>query len=153
MILIIVAIIVLIMIGVGICIHFELDYCGLHYLQFALATALIICTIVLIFLGTNYADHMIVNDKIDLYREENEKIEQQIATLVSTYMEHEAETFKSLKNEDAITLINLYPDLKSSELVSKELEIYIANNNKIKELETEKLQYKVIAFWLFLGNE
>lgn len=114
---------------------------------------LLICVGVSIWLGARYSGRVIIDDKIELYRTENEKIEQQMSALVSEYMKHEADTFGSLKGDDAVTLVNLYPELKSNELVAKQLEIYVSNNNTIKKLECDKLKMKVYAYWLFFGKE
>lgn len=89
----------------------------------------------------------VIDEKIAIYQEENEKIENQIDALVKNYMDYESATYAEFKDKDAITLITLYPELKSDKLVEKQLEIYNSNNKKIKKLKTEKLDYS-ISLWL-----
>lgn len=62
-------------------------------------------------------------------------------------MDYESSTYAEFKDKDAITLVTLYPELKSDKLVEKQLEIYNSNNKKIKKLKTEKLDYS-ISLWL-----
>lgn len=151
MILLIIAVIIVFMIGVGIWWHFDDDGSGIPpLLQTVLIIALVVCISYAIALSITYADGMVIDDTIALYHTENDKIEQQMSILVSEYMEYETGTFEDLKIEDAVTLINLYPELKADKLVSKQLEVYVSNRLKIIELETQKLNLKVTAFWLFL---
>ena len=153
MIFVIIVIFVALMVGMFVWGHFN-PYADAPAILGALVCGmLVVCVIIAIWLGVCYSGRIILDDKIELYRTENEKIEQQMSALVSEYMEYEAGTFENLKGEDAVTLINLYPDLKSSELVAKQLEIYVSNNDKIKKLECDKLQIRVYAFWLFFGNK
>ena len=67
-------------------------------------------------------------------------------------MEHEKKTLSEFKSESSITLVNLYPDLKSNELVQQQLNIYVENNNKIKELKNNKLEYQLSKWWLYFGK-
>lgn len=94
----------------------------------------------------------IIDEKIEMYTEENTKIESQIDDLIRNYMEYEGNTFKEFKTESAVTLINLYPELKSDVLIQKQLDIYVANNEKIKELKNDKITGKVKKWWLYFGG-
>lgn len=153
MIFVIMGILIAIMVGLLVWGHFSEYSDAPAILAFLVGGVLVICAVTAIYIGVCYSERVILDDKIELYRTENEKIEQQMSALVSEYMEYEAGTFENLKGEDAVTLINLYPDLKSSELVAKQLEIYVSNNDKIKKLECDKLQIRIYAFWLFFGNK
>lgn len=42
---------------------------------------------------------------------------------------------EAVDGESSITLVQLYPVLKLNELVSKQMNIYVKNNNKIKKLK------------------
>lgn len=90
--------------------------------------------------------------KIEMYEEENTKIEKQIDTLVKQYMEYEGKTLAEFKSESSITLVSLYPELKSDDLVSKQIEVYIENNNKIKELKEDKINMKIGKWLLYFGK-
>ena len=103
-------------------------------------------------IGGTLTNRMIIDDKIALYRNENAVIEQQISDVVESYMDYEKETFSGVKSESAVTLVSLFPELKSDALVSKQIEVYTANNQRIKELEEEKLGYRTMAWWLYFGS-
>jgi hypothetical protein len=107
---------------------------------------------VTLYLRISLSNSMIIDDKIELYQTENTKIENQIATIVENYKDFEKDAFKELKNESAISLVSLYPELKSDKLVEKQINTYTKNNNKIKELKEEKLDYKVMKWWLYFGG-
>lgn len=114
---------------------------------------LTIISIFMLFYFINQVKELdIIDKKIEMYQEENTKIENDIDTLVKQYMEHEKSTFKDVKTESSMTLINLYPDLKSNELVQQQLNIYVENNNKIKELKNNKLDYQLSKWWLYFGK-
>lgn len=74
-------------------------------------------------------------EKIQMYQEENENIESQAGQLVANYMEYESDTYEKFKSEDSITLVSMYPELKSDTLVNTQIEIYNDNNKKIKKLK------------------
>lgn len=93
----------------------------------------------------------VIDQKIDMYQQENANIESQIAECVTQYQKYETEIFTEINSENAMTLISLYPELKSDALVSKQIEVYIANNTKIKELKELKIDGEVSRWWLYFG--
>ena len=114
---------------------------------------LLVINIIFLFLLVNEVKQLdVIDKKIEMYQEENTNIENNIDVLVKQYMEHEKSTFKDVTAESSITLINLYPDLKSNELVQQQINIYTENNNKIKELKEHKLDYQVSKWWLYFGK-
>ena len=46
-------------------------------------------------------------------------------------------------------LFSMYPELKSNELATKQINLYISNNAEIKKLKEAKLDYEVYKWWLF----
>lgn len=93
-----------------------------------------------------------VNEKIAMYQEENIKIEQQISDVVTQYQKYETDIFTEVKPESSVSLVSLYPELKSDELVQKQIEIYTKNNEKIKELKEISITAKYIKWWLYFGK-
>ena len=89
---------------------------------------------------------------ISMYEEENNQIESQIGELVNKYMEYEGSTFKDLKNEDSVALVSLYPELKSDALVEKQIEVYIENNKKIKNLKKKQIELLTYKWRLYFGK-
>lgn len=103
-----------------------------------------------------YADDVVsertIDEKITAYQEANEDIETQISALVQNYMEYEKDTFSSLKNEDYMSLVSLYPELKSDELVQSQMSVYVENNKKILELKEQKIDIAKSKWWLYFGK-
>lgn len=112
----------------------------------------VVTTVFTIVFAYEVSSAKVINDKITMYQTENEKIETQIAEVVQQYQEYEQGTFEKVAPEKAVTLVSLYPELKSDDLVSKQIEIYVDNNNKIKELKEEKITTKVDRWWLYFGG-
>ncbi|MEG2101966.1 MAG: hypothetical protein RRY99_10720 [Flavobacterium sp.] len=93
-----------------------------------------------------------IDVKIQMYTEENKVIETRIDSLVEKYMNYESDTYKELKDDDAIALVSLYPELKAGELVQKQIGVYMENNAKIKELKEEKINASISRWWLYFGK-
>lgn len=94
-----------------------------------------------------------VPNKIAVYEEENARIEEQMNDIVNRYIAYENEVIDKVSDkESAITLITLYPELKSDKLVQTQLDVYVENNNKIKELRDSKASESVLRWWLYFGR-
>lgn len=46
----------------------------------------------------------------------------------------------------------IYPELKANELVMRQMDVYTANNDKIRQLKEEKLNSQVSKWWLYFGK-
>jgi hypothetical protein len=114
--------------------------------------ALIASVITIVWLCTTVSKLSVIDAKIEMYETENATIETQIAETVSQYQNYEKETFTELAPESAVTLVALYPELKSDTLVQKQIEVYLENNSKIKELKETKISGKVYRWWLYFGG-
>lgn len=116
----------------------------------AIVSAIII--VVMVVLGIKISKAPIMDDKIALYEETNAEIDEQIADMVTQYKDYEAGTLADLKTDSAITLVNLYPELKSDELVQSQMDVYISNKKQIMSLKEEKLSMKPRRWWLYFGG-
>jgi hypothetical protein len=94
----------------------------------------------------------IIQDRISLYETENAKIDSQICEIVEGYKTYEKETFENISNKSANVLVELYPDLKSNELVQKQMEIYMSNKNKVVSLQEDLINQKPLRWWLYFGG-
>lgn len=113
-------------------------------------TAAIIFTFLVIGMSFVYIDTFDVDKKIEIYQEENKKIEEDVAIVVSNYLNHESSTFKEIiDNPTALAVV--CPELKSNELVSKQIDLYIKNNKKIKDLKLSKVSKNTYEFLLYFG--
>ena len=114
--------------------------------------ATIISTIVTIVLLVCVLNRVNIDKKIAIYEEENTKIEQQIADTVKQYQEYETGIFTEVAPESSITLVALYPELKSDTLVQSQIEVYVENNKTIKELKSSAINAPVYRWWLYFGK-
>ena len=106
-----------------------------------------------IVLGVNVSELSVIDSKITMYQEENTKIEQQVANVVAQYQQYETKTFTTIAPENSMTLITLYPELKSDKLVQKQINVYVENNKKIKSLKEKQINGKVLRWWLYFGGK
>lgn len=97
-------------------------------------------------------DRVGIDEKIAMYEEENIKIEQQITDVVKQYQEYESGIFTEVAPEDAMTLVTLYPELKSDALVQSQIDVYIENNKAIKELKSMSVNASFYRWWLYFGK-
>ena len=105
---------------------------------------IIICIVTIVFLTTQIVGTRTIEAKIEMYQEENTNIETKVKETVRDYMNYEENTYKELiENADLTTLIIKYPELNSNELIKEEINLYIENNNNIKDLK-EKNKYNNI---------
>lgn len=93
-----------------------------------------------------------IDTKIEYLTEQNAQIDDEIKLIVASYQDHELEFYKEFENVSSTTLVTLYPEIKSNELVNKQLDIYFANQQEIKELELKKIESGVIRWWMCFGN-
>ena len=106
------------------------------------------CVRLIITVGTGHT----LDKKINMYKAENATIEESIDATVKNYMSFEATTYAEFKDEDAINLISLFPELKSDTLVQQQIEVYVSNNQKIKELKEQQIDLSKAKFKLYFGQ-
>ena len=114
---------------------------------------LAICTIVAISLAVQVSNLSVIDQKIEMYEQENTKIEQQIETAVTAYQQHEKDVFTTVKPNSYMQLVSLYPELKSDTLVKAQIKTYQSNNKKIKELKEQEINGNVKRWWLYFGHK
>ena len=145
----------ILMVTLGIVLYDKLDYgkdkIGKIF-QIIGTVATIISTIVTIVLLVCVLNRVNIEKKIAIYEEENTKIEQQIADTVKQYQEYETGIFTEVAPESSITLVALYPELKSDTLVQSQIEVYVENNKTIKELKSSAINAPVYRWWLYFGK-
>lgn len=111
-----------------------------------------ICLFVTLGFTASVVSSKYIAEKITMYTEQNNKIEEQIDTVVKQYQEYESDTYAMTSSESSITLVSLYPELKSDELVKKQIKVYQDNNKKITELKEQQINAKVSKWWLYFGG-
>ena len=113
---------------------------------------LAVCLIVTICLGVNISELKTIDSRIAMYQEENTIIEEKIANVIEQYRQHESDIVEEITPHSSIELVTLYPELKSDTLVQKQIEVYVENSNKIRELREDKIQGSVYRWWLYFGG-
>ena len=106
----------------------------------------------LIIVGVNVKSLSVIDDRIDMYEEENARIEQQIADVVEQYQKYETDIFREVAPESAVTMVSLYPELKSDSLVQAQIEVYTENNKTIRDLKDKQIKGNVYRWWLYFGG-
>lgn len=111
-----------------------------------------ICIIAMLIVGGNLVNGNVIQDKIEMYKSENAEIDSQICEIVEGYKSYEKETFEKVSNKSANVLVELYPDLKTNELVQKQMEIYMSNKKKVVSLQEDLINQKPLRWWLYFGG-
>ena len=110
------------------------------------------CLAILITGVCYYKDLSTLDSKIEMYQTENAEIETTINYIVEGYKDYEQNVFENSKEGiDPVVLYSMYPELKSNELVNKQIDIYIQNKDTIKELKSQQIDSEVLAWWLYFG--
>lgn len=140
----------IILMGLGICLAEKMEAVELMFTAGVVIGVLGLFLVV--FNSVDVVKGRTYDKKIEMYQEENKKIENQIDIIVQKYMTHEDETFKKTKSESSMTLVSLYPELKSDSLVKEQIKIYNKNNSKIKELKESQIDVTTAKWWLYFGG-
>lgn len=92
------------------------------------------------------------NKQIEIYETEMTTIQKTINDVVVNYLDHEKDTYAELTPENAVIFASIYPELASSELVKRQLEIY---NNYLISIKNCKLDLAGIStakWWLYFSH-
>lgn len=112
----------------------------------------------IVFCSTEVSKIPIMDSKIAMYEQENNNIQSSISEIVENYMNYESGTYANsvekidLKDLDMMMATQIYPELKANELVMRQMDVYTANNDKIRQLKEEKLDSQVSKWWLYFGK-
>ena len=101
---------------------------------FILLIAVLVCTY------DYYETTTLADQKFKLYTEQNKDIENKVAIVVDKYLEHEKDTYATLKPKTKITLASTYPELQSNKLVQQQIQLYNENNKKITNCKLQKIK-------------
>lgn len=111
-----------------------------------------ISLVAIIVLGIDVKSLSVIDDRIAMYEEENTRIEQQVADVVEQYQKYETDIFREVAPESAVTMVSLYPELKSDSLVQAQIEVYTENNKTIRDLRDKQIKGNVYRWWLYFGG-
>ena len=114
-------------------------------LAFIAAVGLIVCTMSI----SRVPEY---NKKIEVYETEMQTIQVTINDVVANYLDHEKETYAALTPENAVIFASIYPELSSSELVKRQLEIYNNYLVSIKNCKLALAEVSTAKWWLYFGH-
>lgn len=94
-----------------------------------------------------------IQEKIQIYEEQNTQIEQSIDAAVKAYCEHEQITYVQMSDGAVALVAAAYPELASSELVKTQMEVWTSNSNELKELKSDLVDFHRAQYFLYFGGE
>ena len=92
------------------------------------------------------------NKQIEVYETEMTTIQETINDVVVNYLDHEKDTYAELTPENAVIFASIYPELSSSELVKRQLEIYNEYLVSIKNCKLKLASISTAKWWLYFGH-
>lgn len=92
------------------------------------------------------------NKQIEVYETEMQTIQETINDVVANYLDHEKDTYAALTPENAVIFASIYPELSSSELVRRQLEIYNEYLVSIKNCKLDLAGISTAKWWLYFGH-
>lgn len=92
------------------------------------------------------------NKQIEVYETEMQTIQVTINDVVANYLDHEKDTYAALTPENAVIFASIYPELSSSELVKRQLEIYNNYLVSIKNCKLALAEVSTAKWWLYFGH-
>lgn len=92
------------------------------------------------------------NKQIEVYETEMTTIQETINDVVANYLDHEKDTYAELTPENAVIFASIYPELSSSELVKRQLEIYNEYLVSIKNCKLKLASISTAKWWLYFGH-
>ena len=94
-----------------------------------------------------------IQEKIQIYEDQNTQIEQSIDAAVKAYCEHEQITYVQMSDGAVALVAAAYPELASSELVKTQMEVWTSNSNELKDLKSKLVDFHRAQYFLYFGGE
>ena len=94
-----------------------------------------------------------IQEKIQIYEDQNTQIEQSIDAAVKAYCEHEQITYVQMSDGAVALVAAAYPELASSELVKTQMEVWTSNSKELKDLKSKLVDFHRAQDFLYFGCE
>lgn len=94
-----------------------------------------------------------IQEKIEIYEDQNAQIEQSIDAAVKAYCEHEQITYTQMSDGAVALVAAAYPELASSELVKAQMDIWTFNSHELKDLKSDLVDFNKARYFLYFGGE
>ena len=105
----------------------------------------------LIVVGIYNYNSSTINSKLAVLEEQNTIVLTQVEPIIQQALNYESSTYKDLKLDvnKLIIFAQMYPELKASSFLNKQIEIILANQEEIKQLKLDKASLNAYHFWLW----
>lgn len=94
-----------------------------------------------------------IQEKIQIYEDQNTQIEQSIDAAVKAYCEHEQITYTQMSDGAVALVAAAYPELASSELVKTQMEVWTFNSHELKKMKSKLVDFNKARYFLYFGGE
>ena len=94
-----------------------------------------------------------IQEKIQIYEDQNTQIEQSIDAAVKAYCEHEQITYVQMSDGAVALVAAAYPELASSELVKTQMELWTSNSQELKDLKSKLVDFHGAQYFLYFGGK
>lgn len=94
-----------------------------------------------------------IEEKIQIYEDQNAQIEKSIDAAVKAYCEHEQITYVQMSDGAVALVAAAYPELASSELVKTQMEVWTSNSSELKDLKSDLVDFHRAQYFLYFGGE
>lgn len=94
-----------------------------------------------------------IQEKIQIYEDQNAQIEQSIDAAVKAYCEHEQITYTQMSDGAVALVAAAYPELASSDLVKAQMDIWTFNSHELKDLKSDLVDFNKARYFLYFGGE
>lgn len=94
-----------------------------------------------------------IQEKIEIYENQNAQIEQSIDAAVKAYCEHEQITYVQMSDGAVALVAAAYPELASSELVKTQMEVWTSNSHELKKMKSKLVDFNKARYFLYFGGE
>ena len=94
-----------------------------------------------------------IQEKIQIYEDQNAQIEQSIDAAVKAYCAHEQITYVQMSDGAVALVAAAYPELASSELVKTQMEVWTSNSSELKDLKSDLVDFHRAQYFLYFGGE
>lgn len=124
--------------------HYK-DVCQ-SWVEFGVFVLAISALVLIVLIGVYSFNKPTISNKIEMYEEENKKVETQLVESVNMWLTHQETTFESISSIDGVTTYLVkYPELKGDSLVDELMETYKNNYKEIKQLKSREINLEGIA--------
>lgn len=90
-------------------------------------------------------------ERLEVLTQYNTEIIHDLEPMVNRYLDYEKSTYSDLKlNANTLLALSVYPEIKSNQFIMKQIDVYLKNQEAIKEIKLSIANLKSYKFWIFM---